>query len=143
MSAKLQKSNEAFWRMNNLRTEIVETELGFDVIFTCCGCLVTFERDPDEEIFARTILDHITETTCSEALQASARPINFCGQATARTTAERSTLKQQIAIRAICRSHGLSGEKLCLEQLKCRPEHLSIRAASAFIDWLKREYAGY
>lgn len=55
----------------------------------------------------------------------------------AKTMADLVTPKQLVAIRAIANSQGVNAETECLEALKCRPEELSRRAASAFIDHLK------
>lgn len=65
-------------------------------------------------------------------------------QAVARTIADLVTPKQLVAIRAIANSQGLDAEKRSMELYNCRPEELSKRAASQFIDELKvsREDAG-
>jgi hypothetical protein len=52
------------------------------------------------------------------------------------------TPKQLVAIRAIASAQAIDAEAGCLEMLKCRPEELSRRAASAFIDYLKSKSAG-
>ena len=59
----------------------------------------------------------------------------------AKTMADLVTPKQLVAIRAIANSQGVNAEAECLEALKCRPEELSRRAASAFIDHLKSKTA--
>ena len=59
----------------------------------------------------------------------------------AKTMADLVTPKQLVAIRAIANSQGVNAEAECLEALKCRPEELSRRAASAFIDHLKSKPA--
>jgi hypothetical protein len=48
------------------------------------------------------------------------------------------TPKQLAAIRAVANAQGVNAEALCLEVFKVKPEGLSIRAASAFIDYLKK-----
>ncbi|MGA9769909.1 MAG: Rad52/Rad22 family DNA repair protein [Blastocatellia bacterium] len=60
----------------------------------------------------------------------------------AKTMADLVTPKQLVAIRAIANSQGVNAETECLEALKCKPEELSRRAASAFIDHLKSKTAG-
>ena len=60
----------------------------------------------------------------------------------AKTMADLVTPKQLVAIRAIANSQGVNAETECLEALKCKPEELSRRAASAFIDHLKLKAAG-
>jgi hypothetical protein len=55
----------------------------------------------------------------------------------AKTMTDLVTPRQLVAIRAIANSQGVNAEAECLELLKCRPEELSRRAASAFIDHLK------
>jgi hypothetical protein len=60
----------------------------------------------------------------------------------AKTMADLVTPKQLVAIRAIANSQGVNAEAECLEALKCKPEELSRRAASAFIDHLKSKTAG-
>ena len=59
----------------------------------------------------------------------------------AKTMADLVTPKQLVAIRAIANSQGVNAETECLEALKCKPEELSRRAASAFIDHLKSKTA--
>ncbi|MFP5265085.1 MAG: Rad52/Rad22 family DNA repair protein [Blastocatellia bacterium] len=59
----------------------------------------------------------------------------------AKTMADLVTPKQLVAIRAIANAQGVNAEAECLEVLKCRPEELSRRAASAFIDHLKSKTA--
>jgi hypothetical protein len=56
---------------------------------------------------------------------------------TAKTMADLVTFKQLVAVRAIANSQGASAEAECLQELKCRPEELSRRAASWFIGYLK------
>lgn len=58
-------------------------------------------------------------------------------QAAARTIADLVTPKQLVAIRAIANASGVDAEKRSLELFNCRPEELSKRAASQFIDDLK------
>ena len=55
----------------------------------------------------------------------------------AKTMADLVTPKQLVAIRAIANAHGVNAEAQCLELLRCRPEELSRKAASVFIDYLK------
>jgi hypothetical protein len=59
----------------------------------------------------------------------------------AKTMADLVTPKQLVAIRAIANAQRVNAEAECLEVLKCRPEELSRRAASAFIDYLKSKTA--
>jgi hypothetical protein len=59
----------------------------------------------------------------------------------AKTMADLVTPKQLVAIRAIANAQRVNAEAECLEVLKCRPEELSRRAASAFIDHLKSKAA--
>jgi hypothetical protein len=59
----------------------------------------------------------------------------------AKTMADLVTPKQLVAIRAIANAQGVNAESECLEMLKCRPEELSRRAASTFIDHLKNKSA--
>jgi len=47
------------------------------------------------------------------------------------------TPKQLVAIRAIANTTNGNAEALCLEFYQCKPEELSRRAASVFIDYLK------
>ncbi|MGA9772275.1 MAG: hypothetical protein WBV94_24800 [Blastocatellia bacterium] len=62
---------------------------------------------------------------------------NFPRDPVAKTMADLVTPRQLVAIHSISNSQGLNAETECLEALKCRPEELSRRAASAFIDHLK------
>jgi len=59
----------------------------------------------------------------------------------AKTMADLVTPKQLVAIRAIANAQNVNAESECLEMLKCKPEELSRRAASAFIDHLKAKTA--
>ncbi|HVF92175.1 MAG TPA: Rad52/Rad22 family DNA repair protein [Blastocatellia bacterium] len=62
---------------------------------------------------------------------------SFPSDPVAKTMADLVTPKQLVAIRAIANANRLNAEKECMEVVKCRPEELSRRAASAFIDYLK------
>jgi len=62
---------------------------------------------------------------------------NFPSDPIAKTMADLVTPKQLVAIRAIANANRLNAERECMEVVKCRPEELSRRAASAFIDYLK------
>ena len=62
---------------------------------------------------------------------------NFPSDPVAKTMADLVTPKQLVAIRAIANANRLNAERECMEVVKCRPEELSRRAASAFIDYLK------
>ncbi|HEY9232400.1 MAG TPA: Rad52/Rad22 family DNA repair protein [Blastocatellia bacterium] len=59
----------------------------------------------------------------------------------AKTMADLVTPKQLVAIRAIANAHGINAETQCVELLRCRPEELSRKAASTFIDYLKSKTA--
>ncbi|HET9530522.1 MAG TPA: Rad52/Rad22 family DNA repair protein [Blastocatellia bacterium] len=61
----------------------------------------------------------------------------FSGEPVAKTIADLVTPKQLVAIRAIANAQKLNAETECQAMLGCRPEELSRRAASAFIDHLK------
>ncbi len=56
----------------------------------------------------------------------------------ARTLGTLSTPRQLIAINAMAAAKGIDAESVCMETLECRPAELSKRAASAFIDYLKK-----
>jgi hypothetical protein len=60
---------------------------------------------------------------------------------TAKTMADLVTPKQLVAIRAISHSQRVNAEAECFEVMGCKPEELSRRAASAFIDHLKSKNA--
>ncbi|HXG94396.1 MAG TPA: Rad52/Rad22 family DNA repair protein [Blastocatellia bacterium] len=72
---------------------------------------------------------------------AAATKTDFPRDPVAKTMADLVTPKQLVAIRAIANANGVNAEKECVEVLKCRPEELSRRAASAFIDYLKSKAA--
>jgi hypothetical protein len=72
-----------------------------------------------------------------EEIEASATKIHFPKEPIAKTMAELVTPRQLVAIRAIANSQKLDAEAECKELLNCKPEELSRRAASAFIDYLK------
>jgi hypothetical protein len=65
----------------------------------------------------------------------------FSGEPVAKTIAELVTPKQLVAIRAIANAQKLNAEAECVAMLGCKPEELSRRAASAFIDHLKSKNA--
>jgi Rad52/22 family double-strand break repair protein len=67
--------------------------------------------------------------------------VDFPHDPVAKTMADLVTPKQLVAIRAIANTQGVNAEAACMEMLKCRPEELSRRAASAFIDYLKNKSA--
>src|SRR4051812_46945305 len=62
--------------------------------------------------------------------------IAWCGDAIATTMADLITPKQLVAVRAIANARRLNADSVCLELLKCTPEELRRRAASALIDYL-------
>ena len=72
---------------------------------------------------------------------ASAAKHDFPRDPVAKTMADLVTPKQLVAIRAIANAQGVNAEAVCMESLKCRPEELSRRAASIFIDFLKTKAA--
>jgi hypothetical protein len=61
----------------------------------------------------------------------------FPSEPIAKTMADLVTPKQLVAIRAIANAQRVNAEAECQAMLNCRPEELSRRAASAFIDHLK------
>jgi len=61
----------------------------------------------------------------------------FPSEPIAKTMADLVTPKQLVAIRAIANAQRINAEAECQAMLNCRPEELSRRAASAFIDHLK------
>ncbi|HJQ71592.1 MAG TPA: Rad52/Rad22 family DNA repair protein [Blastocatellia bacterium] len=61
----------------------------------------------------------------------------FPSEPVAKTMADLVTPKQLVAIRAIANAQRVNAEAECQALLNCRPEELSRRAASAFIDHLK------
>ncbi|HEX5736243.1 MAG TPA: Rad52/Rad22 family DNA repair protein [Blastocatellia bacterium] len=61
----------------------------------------------------------------------------FPSEPVAKTMADLVTPKQLVAIRAIANAQRINAEAECQALLGCRPEELSRRAASAFIDHLK------
>jgi hypothetical protein len=69
-----------------------------------------------------------------------ARP-QFPSEPIAKTMADLVTPKQLVAIRAIANTQRVNAEAECTQLLGCRPEELSRRAASAFIDHLKSKNA--
>ncbi len=58
-------------------------------------------------------------------------------QPVAQTMADLITPKQLVAVRSIANSKGLNAEQLCEQELKCKPEELSKKAASWFLDFLQ------
>lgn len=66
---------------------------------------------------------------------------SFPREPIAKTMADLVTPKQLVAIRVIANSQGLNAETECQQLLGCKPEELSRKAASAFIDYLKAKSA--
>lgn len=71
-----------------------------------------------------------------EVEKKSAQP-SFPREPIAKTMADLVTPKQLVAIRVIANSQGINAEGECQNLLNCKPEELSRKAASAFIDYLK------
>lgn len=61
----------------------------------------------------------------------------FPSEPVAKTMADLVTPKQLVAIRAISHAQRVNAEAECIKLMSCRPEELTRRAASAFIDHLK------
>jgi hypothetical protein len=72
-----------------------------------------------------------------EVIEAKAGQPNFPREPMAKTMAELVTPRQLVAIRAISNSQKIDAEAECKELMQCKPEELSRKAASAFIDYLK------
>lgn len=62
---------------------------------------------------------------------------SFPSEPVAKTMADLVTPKQLVAIRAIAHAQRVNAEAECVKLMGCRPEELTRRAASAFIDHLK------
>ncbi len=62
---------------------------------------------------------------------------SFPSEPVAKTMADLVTPKQLVAIRAIANAQKVNAEEECIKVLGCKPEELSRRAASAFIEHLK------
>jgi hypothetical protein len=65
------------------------------------------------------------------------REVQFDGDPVAKSLTTLVTPKQLGMIRALAREAGVDYELECQAQLNCKPDELSKRAASAFIDYLK------
>jgi hypothetical protein len=72
-----------------------------------------------------------------EVIEEKAGQPNFPREPMAKTMAELVTPRQLVAIRAISNSQKIDAEAQCNELMQCKPEELSRKAASAFIDYLK------
>jgi hypothetical protein len=72
-----------------------------------------------------------------EVIDLKAGQPNFPREPMAKTMAELVTPRQLVAIRAISNSQKIDAEAQCKELMQCKPEELSRKAASAFIDYLK------
>ncbi|MBI3651498.1 MAG: SWIM zinc finger family protein [Acidobacteria bacterium] len=72
-----------------------------------------------------------------EVINETATQPSFPREPMAKTMAELVTPRQLVAIRAISNSQKIDAEAECKELLQCKPEELSRKAASAFIDYLK------
>lgn len=90
---------------------------------------------------ARELYRREEEHNAPQKNGSGAAKADFPRDPVAKTMADLVTPKQLVAIRAISNSQGINAEAECLELLKCRPEELSRRAASAFIDHLKTKSA--
>jgi hypothetical protein len=72
-----------------------------------------------------------------EVISEKAEQPSFPREPMAKTMAELVTPRQLVAIRAISNSQKIDAEAECKELMQCKPEELSRKAASAFIDYLK------
>lgn len=88
---------------------------------------------------ARELYRREDETAAPQKPGQSANGTSFPSDPVAKTMADLVTPKQLVAIRAIANAQKINAEAVCLEVVKCRPEELSRRAASAFIDYLKNK----
>jgi Rad52/22 family double-strand break repair protein len=86
---------------------------------------------------ARELYRKEEEAASQKKPNAAGASSQFPRDPVAKTMADLVTPKQLVAIRAIANAHGINAETQCLELLKCRPEELSRKAASIFIDHLK------
>jgi hypothetical protein len=86
---------------------------------------------------ARELYRKEEETASQKKPNAANAQSQFPRDPVAKTMADLVTPKQLVAIRAIANAHGVNAEAQCLELLRCRPEELSRKAASIFIDYLK------
>jgi hypothetical protein len=69
--------------------------------------------------------------------QAAPSQISFPHDPVAKCMADLVTPKQLVAIRAIANSQRVNAQSECMKVFNCKPEELSRRAASAFIEYLK------
>jgi hypothetical protein len=76
-----------------------------------------------------------------EVIEAKTGLPNFPREPMAKTMAELVTPRQLVAIRAISNSQKIDAEAECGDLMQCKPEELSRKAASAFIDYLKTKSA--
>lgn len=90
---------------------------------------------------ARELYRREEENNSSQKSGNGAAKAEFPRDPVAKTMADLVTPKQLVAIRVIANSQGINAEAECVEALKCKPEELSRRAASAFIDHLKTKGA--
>jgi hypothetical protein len=89
----------------------------------------------DEAIRAVEALDRKHQPESTGALDALRRKVN--NRPKRRNNDDLVTPGQLAAIRSIANAQCLNAEAECLDALKCRPDELSVSAASAFIDYLK------
>jgi hypothetical protein len=90
---------------------------------------------------ARELYRKEEEAASQKKPSAASAASQFPRDPVAKTMADLVTPKQLVAIRAIANAHGVNAETQCVELLKCRPEELSRKAASVFIDYLKTKTA--
>ncbi len=108
----------------------------------CCSCAEFTERIDQEPPFrcehilaVKFYLESVDEKPRSEGKPDN--QISFPEEPIAKTMAELVTPRQLVAIKAIANSQKIDAEAQCKELMDCKPEELSRRAASAFIDYLK------
>jgi len=75
--------------------------------------------------------------SASDGEETSTSQKSFPSEPVAKTMADLVTPKQLVAIRAIAHAQRVNAEAECVKLMGCRPEELTRRAASAFIDHLK------
>lgn len=86
---------------------------------------------------ARDLYRREDEVNNHDSEENGANQKTFPSEPVAKTMADLVTPKQLVAIRAIAHAQRVNAEAECVKLMGCRPEELTRRAASAFIDHLK------
>lgn len=124
-------TREAPFRLSNLYVEVTQDAHGVNVRYVCCDQQSQYTHKYTPGSIETEILNHPGRCPGNNEI--------FRGDPAAKTWADLVTPKQLVAIRREAAAQAIDAQDECLATLKVKPEALSRRAASAFIDYLKKK----